>query len=66
MTFQSLVVLSLHILYNQVECEEFKPRVDLAWQRTAYDIWVAYDVRIGRLLDRTIAYSIMSIKIDLV
>ena len=45
---------------------EFKPKVDLAWRMMACDLWVAYDVRIGRLLNGTVAYSAMSIEIDLV
>ena len=32
----------------------------------AYDFWVAYDIRIGRFCDGTVAYSAMSIEIDLV
>ncbi|RVX16445.1 hypothetical protein CK203_006115 [Vitis vinifera] len=39
-----------------VEYEEFEPRVDLTWRGLAYDLWVAYDVRIGRLLDETVTY----------
>ena len=30
-----------------------------------YDLWVVYDVRIGRLPDGTTTYSAMSIEIDL-
>ncbi|RVX05168.1 hypothetical protein CK203_020244 [Vitis vinifera] len=41
-----------------VECEEFEPRVDLAWRELAYDLWVVYDVRIDRLLDETVTYFI--------
>ncbi|RVW63293.1 hypothetical protein CK203_058761 [Vitis vinifera] len=33
--------------FLDVECEEFEPRIDLAWRRMTYDLWVAYDVRIG-------------------
>ena len=31
-----------------------------------YDLWAAYDVRIGRFLNGTVTYSTMSIDIDLV
>ena len=68
MTFPSSVFLALHIpsLIDQVECEEFEPRVDLAWRELAYDLWVTYDVRIGRLLDETVTYFVVSIGIDIV
>ena len=55
-----------HFLFDQVECEEFKPRVDLAWRKMAYDLWVAYDVRIGQLPNRAVVYSIKSIEIHLI
>ena len=51
---------------QRIECEEFEPRVDLAWRELAYDLWVVYDVRIDRLLDETVTYFIVSIEIDLV
>ncbi|RVW69252.1 hypothetical protein CK203_061384 [Vitis vinifera] len=49
-------VFSLAYCGLEVECEEFEPRVDPAWRGLAYDIWVAYDMRIGRLLDETVTY----------
>ena len=68
MTFPSSVFLALHIPFpiRLGLCEEFEPRVDLAWRGLAYDIWVAYDMRIGRLLDETVTYFAVSIEIDLV
>ena len=42
------------------------PGFDIAWRGLAYDIWVAYDEWIGRLLDETITYFAMSTEIDLV
>ena len=68
MTFPSLAILALHIPFcsDQVKCEEFEPRVDLAWRGMTYDLWMAYDVRIGRLLDETVTYFAVSIEIDLV
>ena len=38
--------------------------VDLAWRGLAYDLWMIYDIWIGRLLDETVAYFVMSIEID--
>ena len=40
--------------------------VVLAWQGISYDFWVAYDEWIGRLLDETVAYFVVSMGIDLV
>ena len=40
--------------------------VVLAWRGISYDLWVAYDVRIGRLLDETVTYFAVSIGIDIV
>ena len=40
--------------------------VVLSWRGIAYDLWVAYDVRIGRLLDETITYFAVSIEFDIV
>ena len=40
--------------------------VDLAWRELAYDLWVAYDKWIGRLLDETVTYFVVSIEIDIV
>ena len=42
------------------------PGFDLAWRGLAHDLWMAYDVRIGRLLDEIVAYFAVSIEIDLV
>ena len=42
------------------------PGFDIAWRGLAYDVWVAYDMRIGRLLDETVTYFVESIEIDLV
>ena len=66
--FPSSTILASHPLlwFDQVECEEFEPMVDLAWRELAYDLWVAYDKWIGRLLDETVTYFIVSIEIDLV
>ncbi|RVW32222.1 hypothetical protein CK203_080078 [Vitis vinifera] len=52
----SLISTPAQAMHADVECEEFEPRVDLAWRGLAYDIWVAYDMRIGRLLDETVTY----------
>ena len=40
--------------------------VDLAWRGLAYDLWMAYDMRLGRLLDETVTYFAVRIEIDLV
>ena len=40
--------------------------VVLSWRGIAYDLWVAYDMRISRLLDETITYFAVSLEIDLV
>ena len=40
--------------------------VVLAWRGISYDLWVAYDMRIGRLLDETVTYFVVGIEIDLV
>ena len=40
--------------------------VVLAWWVIAYDLWVAYDMRVGRLLDETVTYLVVSIEIDIV
>ena len=40
--------------------------VDFAWRGLAYAIWVAYDMRIGPLLDETVTYLAVSIEIDIV
>ena len=50
---------------DQVEHEEFKPEVNLAWQGMTYDIWLVYDMRIGWSLDEIVIYSAMIIEIDL-
>ena len=42
------------------------PRFDLAWRGLAHDLWMIYDMRIGRLLDETVTYFAVSIEIDLV
>ena len=65
--YQRFFYLCTSLLWSdQVECEEFEPRVDLAWQELAYDLWVAYDMWIGRLLDETVTYFAVGIEIDLV
>ena len=40
--------------------------VVFSWRWITYDLWVAYDMRIGRLLDETVTYFVMSIEIDIV
>ena len=40
--------------------------VVLSWRGIAYELWVAYDMRIGRLLDETVTYFVVGIEIDLV
>ena len=40
--------------------------VVLSWRGIAYDLWVAYDMRVGRLLDETVTYLVVSMGIDLV
>ena len=40
--------------------------VVLAWRGISYDLWVAYDEWIGRLLDETVTYFAVSIEIDLI
>ena len=40
--------------------------VVLAWRGITYYLWVAYVMRIGRLLDETVTYFVVSIEIDLV
>ena len=40
--------------------------VDFAWRGLTYDLWVVYDMWIGRLLDEIIAYFVVSMGIDLV
>ena len=42
------------------------PGFDLAWRGLAHDLWMIYDMRIGRLLDETVAYFVVSMGIDLV
>ena len=66
MTFPSLAVLALLILsLIWPECQEFEPMVDLAWWGMTYDLWMAYDVKIGLLPDEIVTYFAMSIEIDL-
>ncbi|RVW81566.1 hypothetical protein CK203_049477 [Vitis vinifera] len=48
-----------------VECEEFEPRVDLAWRGISYDLWVVYDMWIGRLLDETVTYFVREVQTQL-
>ena len=68
MTFPSSVFLALHIPFpiRLGLCEEFEPRVVLAWQGIAYDLWMVCDMWIGRLLDETATYFTVNIEIDLV
>ncbi|RVX20588.1 hypothetical protein CK203_002639 [Vitis vinifera] len=48
-----------------VECEEFEPRVDLAWRGISYDLWEVYDMWIGRLLDETVTYFVREVQTQL-
>ncbi|RVW35004.1 hypothetical protein CK203_092529 [Vitis vinifera] len=62
MTADSFPAYSTHAvpppsgLYHHVECEEFEPMVVLSWRGATYDLWVAYDMRVGRLLDEVVTY----------
>nr|CAN62638.1 hypothetical protein VITISV_006315 [Vitis vinifera] len=72
MTADSFPAYSTHAvpppsgLYHHVECEEFEPMVVLSWRGATYDLWVAYDMRVGRLLDEVVTYFAVSIEIDIV
>ena len=60
------MIIRRWVIVSNSLSQVFDPRFDLAWRGMDYDLWMAYDVRIGRLLDGIVAYSIVSIEIDLV